>query len=109
VFQDDDRMASRSACDRGRCDARCRDLRYGGRTRTPRSAGELRRDLWHIGRGLSTGAYLVAGQASYGCSIYSDNINNSQFMSPLRLLSGDPLVSLKFLLEHAMIREKPLD
>jgi predicted patatin/cPLA2 family phospholipase len=59
--------------------------------------------------GAINGAYFVAGQAAYGASIYYENINNSQFVSRLRLLCGDPLVSLEFLFEHVMIREKTLD
>lgn len=59
--------------------------------------------------GAINGAYFVAGQSDDACSIYYDSINNSQFMTPLRLLYGGPLVSLEFLFEHVMIKEKPLD
>ena len=59
--------------------------------------------------GAINGAYFVAGQAAFGSSIYYENINNSQFMSPMRVLCGDRPVSLEFLFERVMIKEKPLD
>jgi predicted patatin/cPLA2 family phospholipase len=65
--------------------------------------------IYGTSAGAINGAYFVAGQAAFGASIYYENINNSQFMSPLRTLCGDPLVSLEFLFEHVMLIEKPLD
>ena len=65
--------------------------------------------IYGTSAGAINGAYFVAGQAAYGASIYFENINNPQFVSPLRLVCGDRLVSLEFLFEHVMIREKPLD
>ena len=59
--------------------------------------------------GAINGAYFVAGQAAYGASIYYEEINNSQFINPLRFLCGEPSVSLEFLFEHVMIKERPLD
>lgn len=65
--------------------------------------------IYGTSAGAINGAYFVAGQAAYGTSIYYDDINNAQFMSPLRTLCGDRLVSLEFLFEHVMIKRKPLD
>jgi predicted patatin/cPLA2 family phospholipase len=65
--------------------------------------------IYGTSAGAINGAYFVAGQAAYGASIYYEDINNSQFVSPLRFLCGDPSVSLEFLFEHVMIKEKPLD
>jgi len=65
--------------------------------------------IYGTSAGAINGAYFVAKQAAYGTSIYYDDINNAQFMSPLRTLCGDRLVSLEFLFEHVMIKKKPLD
>jgi len=65
--------------------------------------------IYGTSAGAINGAYFVAEQAAYGTSIYYDDINNAQFMSPLRTLCGDRLVSLEFLFEHVMIKRKPLD
>lgn len=64
--------------------------------------------IYGTSAGAINGAYFVAGQAAFGASIYYDEINNSQFINPLRWLCGDPSVSLEFLFEHVMIRRKPL-
>jgi len=64
--------------------------------------------IYGTSAGAINGAYFVAGQGAYGASIYYDEINNSQFINPLRWLYGDPSISLEFLFEHVMIRRKPL-
>lgn len=65
--------------------------------------------IYGTSAGAINGAYFVAGQAAWGASIYFENINNSQFMSPLRFLAGERPMSLEFLFEHVMINEKPLN
>jgi predicted patatin/cPLA2 family phospholipase len=65
--------------------------------------------IYGTSAGAINGAYFVAGQAAYGTSIYYEDINNSQFMSPLRCLCGDRPLSLEFLFEHVMINDKPLN
>jgi predicted patatin/cPLA2 family phospholipase len=65
--------------------------------------------IYGTSAGAINGAYFVAGQAAYGTSIYYEDINNPQFMSPLRCLCGDRPLSLEFLFEHVMINEKPLN
>jgi predicted patatin/cPLA2 family phospholipase len=59
--------------------------------------------------GAINGAYFLAGQAASGAALYYENINNSRFLNPLRLLCGAPPISLNFLFERAMIRGKPLN
>jgi predicted patatin/cPLA2 family phospholipase len=59
--------------------------------------------------GAINGAYFVAGQAGTGAALYYENINNSRFLNPLRLLCGAPPISLNFLFDQAMIRGKPLN
>ena len=65
--------------------------------------------IYGTSAGAINGAYFVAGQAAYGTSIYYEDINNPQFMNPLRCLCGDRPLSLEFLFEHVMINEKPLN
>ena len=65
--------------------------------------------IYGTSAGAINGAYFVAGQAAYGTSIYYENINNPQFMNPQRWLCGDRPLSLEFLFEHVMIKEKPLN
>jgi len=64
--------------------------------------------IYGTSAGAINGAYFVVGQGAYGTSIYYDEINNSQFINPLRWLYGDPSISLDLLFEHVMIRRKPL-
>jgi predicted patatin/cPLA2 family phospholipase len=59
--------------------------------------------------GAINGAYFLAGQAASGTAIYYEHINNSQFISRLRTIYGDPLVSLDFLFEAVLAKERPLD
>lgn len=59
--------------------------------------------------GAINGAYFIAGQAASGAALYYENINNSRFLNPLRLLFGAPPISLNFLFERAMVRGKPLN
>ena len=65
--------------------------------------------IYGTSAGAINGAYFVAGQAAYGTSIYYEDINNPQFMNPLRCLCGDRPLSLEFLFEHVMINKKPLN
>ena len=65
--------------------------------------------IYATSAGAINAAYFIAGQAAYRASIYYENINNSQFVSPLRWLAGERPVSLEFLFEHVMISKKPLN
>lgn len=59
--------------------------------------------------GAMNGAYFVAGQACYGTTIYYENINNSKFISFRRLLTSAPVVSLEYIFEDVIVRQKILD
>jgi predicted patatin/cPLA2 family phospholipase len=59
--------------------------------------------------GAVNGAFFVARQAVYGTPLYWENINNRRFINYLRLGSGNPVLSLDFLLGHVMVNEKTLD
>lgn len=65
--------------------------------------------IYGTSAGAINAAYFVAGQAAYGASIYYEDINNAQFMTPLRWLAGEPPISLEFLFEHVMTKQKPLN
>jgi predicted patatin/cPLA2 family phospholipase len=59
--------------------------------------------------GALNGAYLLAGQAAIGTTIYYENINNPKFISFARTFSSRPVIDIDFLVWHVMQREKPLD
>jgi predicted patatin/cPLA2 family phospholipase len=59
--------------------------------------------------GAANGAYLVAGQATVGSTIYYENINNRSFIDSRRMAIGRPVVDLDFLVRDVMTRQKPLD
>ena len=59
--------------------------------------------------GAMNAAYLLAGQAVLGTSIYYENINNRSFIDFLRPLRGQPIIDLDFLVGDVMERAKRLD
>ncbi len=59
--------------------------------------------------GAINGAYFVASQVAYGISIYSEEINNANFISLGRFVTRSPVMSLAYLLDHVMMRRKVLD
>lgn len=59
--------------------------------------------------GAIIGAYFLTGQAGYGTTIYYEDINNRKFISLARILRGEPVLSLEFLLDHVCERVKVLD
>jgi predicted patatin/cPLA2 family phospholipase len=59
--------------------------------------------------GALNGAYLLAGQAAIGTTIYYENINNEKFISFARTFSSRPVIDIDFLVWHVMQHEKPLD
>ena len=54
-------------------------------------------------------AYLRAGQARLGTSIYFEDINNRAFINAWRLFRGRPLVDTDFLIDRVFKEVKPLD
>jgi predicted patatin/cPLA2 family phospholipase len=59
--------------------------------------------------GAINAAYFLAGQASFGTTIYSEDINNRHFIDLRRPLIGRPTVDLGFLVDDIAARRKPLD
>ena len=65
--------------------------------------------IYGTSAGAINGAFFIAGQAAYGTTIYYENINNSSFIDLSRLLRGKAVVSLEFLFDEVMVKEKILD
>jgi predicted patatin/cPLA2 family phospholipase len=59
--------------------------------------------------GAVNAAYFLAGQAAFGTAIYSEDINNRNFINLRRPLTGRPIVDLGFLIDEVATRRKPLD
>ena len=59
--------------------------------------------------GAINGAYLVAGQAPYGTTVFYNHINNRRFIDPTRLVRRRPIVDLGFLFDDVMTSRVPLD
>ena len=59
--------------------------------------------------GAMNGAYMLAGQAPFGTTIYYEDINNRNFIDFGRPLHGRPIVDLDYLVDDVMIRRKRLD
>jgi predicted patatin/cPLA2 family phospholipase len=59
--------------------------------------------------GAINGAYFLSGQAAFGTTIYYENINNSSFVDLRRVLTPDPIVSLDYVFNDVLIRQKILD
>jgi predicted patatin/cPLA2 family phospholipase len=58
--------------------------------------------------GALNGAYFLAGQAAFGATIYSEDINNRAFIDLTRPLRGRSIVNLAYLLDDVAVRRKPL-
>jgi predicted patatin/cPLA2 family phospholipase len=59
--------------------------------------------------GALNGAYFLAGQAAFGATIYSEDINNRAFIHLGRPLRGRSIVNLEFLIDDVAVRRKTLD
>ena len=58
--------------------------------------------------GALNGAYFLAGQAAFGATIYSEDINNRAFIDLRRPLRGRPIVDLDYLIHEVAGRRKRL-
>jgi len=59
--------------------------------------------------GAMNGAYMLAGQAPFGTTVYYEDINNRNFIDFGRPLHGRSIVDLDFLVDDVMNRRKRLD
>ena len=59
--------------------------------------------------GAMAGAFLIAGNASKGVTVYYDHINNRRFINVLRLLTGRGAMDLDFLVHDVFVNGVPLE
>lgn len=59
--------------------------------------------------GAINGAFFLSRQAAYGTTIYYENINNRNFIDVSRIIRGRPPVSLDYVFDHVLVKEKVLD
>ena len=63
-------------------------------------------EVYACSSGAINAAYFVAGQAAYSVGIYYDEVNNRNFINPLRL---NNILNMDFLFDEVIKRRKPLD
>jgi predicted patatin/cPLA2 family phospholipase len=59
--------------------------------------------------GALNGAYFLAGQAAFGATIYTEDINNRAFINLGRPLRGRSIVDLDYLIDDVAVNRKTLD
>jgi len=63
-------------------------------------------EVYSCSAGAINAAYFLAGQAAYGTTIYYEDINNRNFINPLRV---NNILNLDFLFKTIISERKPLD
>ncbi len=63
-------------------------------------------EVYACSSGAINAAYFLAGQAAYSVSVYYDEVNNRQFINPLRIKN---ILNMDFLFEEVIKRRRPLD
>jgi predicted patatin/cPLA2 family phospholipase len=63
-------------------------------------------EVYACSSGAINAAYFLAGQAAYSVSIYYDEVNNRQFINPLRIKN---ILDMNFLFDEVIAKRKPLD
>lgn len=63
-------------------------------------------DVYACSSGAINAAYFLAGQAAYSVRIYYDEVNNRQFINPLRIKN---ILDMDFLFGEVIKHRKPLD
>jgi predicted patatin/cPLA2 family phospholipase len=63
-------------------------------------------EVYACSSGAINAAYFLAGQAAYSATIYYDEVNNRQFINPLRIKN---ILNLDFLFGEVIGKRKPLD
>jgi predicted patatin/cPLA2 family phospholipase len=63
-------------------------------------------EVYACSSGAINAAYFVAGQAAYSVSIYYDEVNNRDFINPLRI---NNILNMDFLFDEVIKKRKPLD
>jgi predicted patatin/cPLA2 family phospholipase len=63
-------------------------------------------EVYACSSGAINAAYFIAGQAAYSVSVYYDEVNNRQFINPLRIRN---ILNLDYLFGEVLGKRKPLD
>jgi len=63
-------------------------------------------EVYACSSGAINAAYFLAGQAAYSMSIYYAEVNNRQFINPLRIKN---ILNMDYLFDQVIKRRKPLD
>ena len=59
--------------------------------------------------GSLNGAFLIAGQALWGCSIYYNDLVGRKFINYARFLARRPVVDMDYVIHDLYVNERPLD
>jgi predicted patatin/cPLA2 family phospholipase len=65
--------------------------------------------VYGVSAGAFDGAYMLAGQAAMGTTIYFEDLPAARFVSPRRMLAARPLIALDEVIDEIVARRKPLD
>jgi predicted patatin/cPLA2 family phospholipase len=66
-------------------------------------------EVYGTSAGALNGAFLLAGQASWSCTLYYDYLNKERFLDFNRLLKGQPPIDMEWLAKDAYARERRLN
>ena len=59
--------------------------------------------------GSLNGAFLIAGQALWGCSIYYNDLVGRKFINYARFFGPRPVVNMDYVIHDLYVKERPLD
>jgi predicted patatin/cPLA2 family phospholipase len=65
--------------------------------------------VYGVSAGAFDGAYMLAGQAAMGTTIYFEDLPAARFVSARRMLTARPLLALDEVIDEIVARRKPLD
>jgi predicted patatin/cPLA2 family phospholipase len=65
--------------------------------------------IYGVSAGAFDGAYMLAGQAAMGTTIYFDDLPAARFLRARRMLAARPAIALDEVIDEIVARRKPLD
>ena len=65
--------------------------------------------VYGVSAGALNAAYMLAGQAAMGTSIYFEDLPAARFVSRRRMLAGGPAIALDYLIDEVIAHRKRLD
>jgi predicted patatin/cPLA2 family phospholipase len=65
--------------------------------------------VYGVSAGAFDAAYMLAGQAAMGTSIYFEDLPAARFLSARRMLAARPAIALDEVIDEIIARRKPLD